>query len=127
MIKAYIKKYMENEGKANKDAKKCIDLIEKKKLCDREVGSILAYSLERNRTRNSKDLINLYISEGKGDIRIFPTSIQIDGVDIKEEDISDTANSDQSKIRTKVLSGYFEMGKLKCCLSNCKKILQNAT
>ena len=121
MIKAYIKKYYENEGKTNKDAKRCIDLIEKMKLCDKEVASILAYSLDRNSTRGSKELISLYINEGKGSIRVFPTSIQIDGVDIKEEDILDTTNTDESKIRAKVLQGYFDMGKTKCSLSNCKK------
>ena len=55
MIKAFIKKYYENEEKKNKDAKKCIDLIEKMKLSNKEVASILVYSLVINCTRDLRN------------------------------------------------------------------------
>jgi len=123
MFTAFLKKYVENEGKGNAEAKKCLELINKNKLCDQEIISILSYSLSKNPERNSVELINAYCLEGKGTIKALPTSIQIDGVDVKEGDVSSQYYSAQEDIakRAKTLKSLFDMGKTKCCLSNCKK------
>ena len=83
-----LKKY--NGVSTSPEMQQCIASIATKKIADKDIIRILVSTLE-DYSRTAEEALTSYCQKGTGVLRVYPTSIQIDAVEIKEDTLSKVA------------------------------------